>query len=155
MNPRYVTPPEQLERALRDLITGWQEVVFSEPTATDGYRELTQQAALDVQAALREGGTPYQAAIFALAPLFAAADEETVEVVVRPDDENEDEATTMRRAIQAGTEQFQTRGRGGRANTPVYIEIGTTPDDTPDTPPHLISLLERLERPVGLSFIKL
>lgn len=84
--PRYVTPPEQLERALRDLLRGWQEVVFAEPSTTDDYRALTQQVILDTEASFREGATAYEVVIFTLAPVFAAADEETVEVVMRPDD---------------------------------------------------------------------
>lgn len=124
MNPQYVTPPEHLERALRDLITGWQEVVFSEPTATDDYRALTQQAALDIQAALGEGGTPDQAAIFALAPVFAAADEETVEAVLPAHE--------------------------GRVNTPVHVEIGDTPGDLPETPPeHRAAAKQTLELLLG------
>ena len=123
-HPQYVTPPEQLERALRDLITGWQEVVFSEPAATEDYRALTQQAALDVQAALKEGGTPYQAAIFALAPVFSAADEETLVAV--------------------------PSAHGGGVNAPVHIEIGNTPDDTPETPPeHREAARQTLELLLG------
>ena len=60
MNPHYVTPLEQLERALRDLPTGWQEVVFAEPTATDDYRALTQQVNMDTEASLKDGATPYK-----------------------------------------------------------------------------------------------
>ena len=135
MNPRYVTPPEQLERALRDLITGWQEVVFAEPTATDDYREKTQQAALDVEASFKGGATAYQAVIFALAPLFAAADEETVEVVVRPDDA--EEVAAVRRG-------------GVAANALVHIEIGDTPGDLPETPPeHREAARQTLELLLG------
>ncbi len=105
MNPQYVTPPEQLERALRDLLTGWQELVFAEPTATDDYRALTQRVNLDVDAALKEGGSPYEAVIFALAPVFAAADEETVSAIVWPDDELEAEA--VHQAHQAGEVIFR------------------------------------------------
>lgn len=124
MNPRYVTPPEQPESVLRDLINGWQEVVFSTPAATDDYREMTQQAALDVQATLKEGGTPYQAAIFALAPLFAAVDEDTVEAILPAHE--------------------------GRVNAPVHVEIGDTPGDLPETPPeHREAAKQTLELLLG------
>ncbi len=63
MSPHYVTPPEKLERALRDLLRGWQEVAFAEPTATDDYRALTQQVILDAEASLEGGATPYEVMI--------------------------------------------------------------------------------------------
>lgn len=85
--PRYITPPEQLERALRDLLTGWQEVVFSNPSATDDYCELTQRVILDTEASLKEGATPYEILIFTLAPVFAAADEQTVTVMPLTDEQ--------------------------------------------------------------------
>ena len=148
MNPRYVTPPEQLERALRDLLTGWQEAVFSEPTATDDYRALTQKVILDVEAALGEGGTPYQAVIFALAPVFAAADEATVSATAWPDDE--DEAATVQRAVQAGEKSLRAGGPGSRVSTPVHVEIGDEPGDVPTTPPeHRQAARQTLELLLG------
>ena len=86
-----------------------------------------------IQAALKEGGTPYQAAIFALAPLFASADEETVSAIAWPDDPAE--AATLQRAVQTGAEYLRARGHRERPSAPVYIEIGDTPGDTPETPP--------------------
>lgn len=148
MNPQYATPPEQLERALRDLLTGWQEVVFTTPTATDDYRALTQQVILDTEASFKSGATAYQAVIFALALVFAGADEETVSAVAWPDDA--DEAATVRRAVQAGTEHFQERGRGGQVNAPVRVEIGDTPGDLPETPPeHREAARQALELLLG------
>lgn len=148
MNPHYVTPPEQLERALRDLLHGWQKVVFAEPTATDDYRALTQQVKLDTEASLKDGATPYQAVIFALAPVFAAQDEETVSAIAWPDDE--DEAATVQRAVQTGTEYFQARGHGGRVSAPVHVEIGDEPGDLPQTPPeHHESSHQALELLLG------
>lgn len=133
MTPRYVTPPEQLERALRDLLTGWQEVVFSEPAATDAYRALTQKVNLDVAAALKNGATPYEVIVLVVAPEFAAADEATVSAIAWPDDP--EDAATVQRALQTGTEYLRARGGESRASAPVHVEIGSTPGDVPQTPP--------------------
>ncbi len=86
-DPKYVTPPEHLERALRDLLRGWQEVVFAEPSTTDDYRALTQQVTLDTEASFKEGATAYEVVIFTLAPIFAAADEEAVTIIPLTDEQ--------------------------------------------------------------------
>lgn len=80
--PQYVTPPEQLERALRDLLRGWREVVFRAPDATDDYKAMTQGVILEVEAALEEGLTPYEVAVLTVASAFAGPDD--ARVVVMP-----------------------------------------------------------------------
>lgn len=65
--------------------------------------------------------------------MSAGAEEETVSAIAWPDDA--DEAATVQRAVQIGTEHFQAGGRGGRVSAPAHVEIGDEPGDTPKTPP--------------------
>ncbi len=98
--PQYVTPPKQLERVLRDLVRGWQEVVFRIPDATDDYRAMTQGVILEVEAALKEGLTPYEVAVLTLSSAFAGPYDERV-VVMPLTDEQIDAGQTVLEAWAA------------------------------------------------------
>lgn len=77
--------------ALRDLLRGWQSYVDSDRDTPDEYRAQVRRVVTAALEALEKGLTPYEVMIFGVAPVFAAADEETVEVVW-PDDRAEDAA---------------------------------------------------------------
>ncbi len=87
--------------------------------------------------------------IFALAPVFAAHGEETVEVVECRDDE--DDAATVERALPAGEDHLRARARGGVGMiAPIYLELGDTPGNTPETPPeHREAARDTLELLLG------
>lgn len=111
--------------ALRDLLRAWRKSVEDDPDATLEYREWAKGVVDDTFASIAENATAYQSVIFALAPGFALADEATVEVVRCRDDDPD--AATVRQAAQAG--------QGGRMVAPIYLELGDTPGNTPETPP--------------------
>ena len=121
------------EVALRDLLRGWQGFVDSDPDATPEYREWVRGTVTDAFAAITDGASSYYTLLLTVAPVFARASEKLVQVVNSPDDDEE-----------VGT------GHGDRPSAPVRIEIGTTPDDTTETPPeHRAAARQTLELLLG------
>ena len=135
--------------ALRDLVRAWQQSVEDDPDATLEYREWARQVVADTFVSIEDGATAYQTVIFALAPVFAAHGEETVEVVECRDDE--DDAATAERALPAGEDHLRARARGGVGMiAPIYLELGDTPGNTPETPPeHREAARDALELLLG------
>ncbi len=66
-----------------------------------------RQVVADAFGSVEDGVTPYEVMIFTVAPVFAAGDAATVSAIVLPDDE--DEAATVRRAVQAGAAAISDR----------------------------------------------
>ena len=76
-----MTPPEHLERALTDMLTGWQTVIANDPDTTDHYRERTAILVADALAALDDGATSYETVVLIVAPAFLGEGEIPAEVV--------------------------------------------------------------------------
>lgn len=81
------TPPEHLERALRDMLQGWLELIDDRGDATEHYRHQTlvlEAAALD---ALADGLTPYEVAVLVVSSAFAGPDDTRVVVMPLTDEQ--------------------------------------------------------------------
>ena len=81
-----MTPPEHLQRALTDMLTGWQTVIAADSDATDHYRDRTAILVSDAQAALGGGATPYEVMVLIVAPAFLSEGEVPAEIVVLDDE---------------------------------------------------------------------
>lgn len=78
-------PPEMYARGLRTLVNAWQEAVLADPLTTPAYRAYVSEAVGNAHRSLDNGASAYLTLILSVAPVFAAADEQEVQLVALPD----------------------------------------------------------------------
>lgn len=70
--------PEQLKRALRDMLQGWLELIHARDDATADYRHQTLALEIAAMNALADGLTAYEVVVLIVASPFVGPDDARV-----------------------------------------------------------------------------